>query len=88
MVLEDTITLFLVQVNAIQSKALRSWEPVPRDGLLVPLAPAHLNLRMGGAAEAAGAFKKEEISKRPGCCRGPCASEKQGQGQTWRRAIF
>lgn len=71
MVPEDTITLFLLEVNVIQSKALRSWEPV---------APAHLNLSMGGAAEAAGAFSEQEVSKCPGCCRGACASKKQSQG--------
>lgn len=76
----DTTTLFLVQVNVIQSKALGSWKPVPRGGLLAPLAPAHLNLRMGGAAEVTGVFREQEVSKRPGCCRGPCASQKQGQG--------
>lgn len=80
MVPEDTITLFLLEVNVIQSKALRSWEPVPRGGLLAPLAPAHLNLSMGGAAEAAAAFREQEVSKRPGCCRGARASKKQGQG--------
>lgn len=80
MVPEDTITLFLLQVNVIQSKTLGSWEPVLRGGLLAPLAPAHLNLRMGGAAEIAGAFREQEVSKHSGCCRGCCTREKQGQG--------